>query len=70
MLGTDEEMDSLFEDIFHMQAKVHKDVFVEVISNKASWAFDAQELRKRIFQAADIEIKHIMAGAFKRGFTS
>ena len=68
--GYDEETNSLFEDLFGDNATVHYDVFVEKMSYQARWTFDSVELRKRIFAAAEIELRHFKKPKFGKKDTA
>lgn len=70
VLGLDDEYESVLDDIFHTYGKLTKDRFTEIVTDKASWVFDAAVIRNKIFDQAEVEIKHISSrGLFKRSST-
>ena len=58
VLGWNDEVPSLLEDIFGLNSTIHFDEFVERVSKEASWIFSAPEIRKRIFEAASVKMNH------------
>ena len=55
-----ESADALIDCIFEFSAKIKYTEFIEVMtSEKAKWAFSPYEIRKRVFQAANVDLKHI-----------
>ena len=58
VLGWNDEVPSLLEDIFGTKSTISYNEFVERVSKEASWIFNAPEIRKRIFEAAEVEMKH------------
>ena len=59
MAGLEEEQDSLLDDLFGVTSKVQYEVFVEKMISDVKWAFDAVQIRKRIFNTAEIKERHI-----------
>ena len=57
--GLDEEIPSLIEDIFGAQSKQTYGHFIECVQTKAKWVFNAIEIRKRVFDVSQIQVKHI-----------
>lgn len=57
--GFDEEDPSLLEDIFGTQSKQKYETFIEIVQTKAKWIFNAIEVRKRVFDVSQVQVKHI-----------
>ena len=58
VLGWNDEEVSLLEDLFGTNSTIRFEVFVESCSKHANWIFNAPEVRRRIFEAAEITMKH------------
>ena len=51
--------DQFLEDIFGLKPTLPNEAFINNLLEKAYWIFDAVELRRRLFQVAEIEAKHL-----------
>ena len=58
VLGWNDEVPSLLEDVFGLKSTIRFDYFVERVSKEGSWLFNTPEVRRRIFEAAGVEMKH------------
>ena len=59
VMGQDDEPESVIDDIFGPRGKLPADLFVEQFSNaRVKWVFSAPVLRKKIFEKADIQMRH------------
>ena len=46
--GFDDEVPSLLEDIFETNSKQQYEMFIESVLDRATWIFDATQIRERI----------------------
>ena len=46
------------EEVFGANSRLESGVWVQSVSKKANWIFDANEMRKRLFETAGITIRH------------
>ena len=54
--------ENICEQLFGVQSKLIYEVFLEKVTTEVKWIFKAAELRKLLFQVANIETKHIKSG--------
>ena len=46
------------EEVFGTNSRLQSDEWVAKVKSDSKWVFDAIELRKRLFAAADVDKKH------------
>ena len=50
--------DQWLEEVFGAQSRLQNDEWVAKVSKEANWIFDADKLRKKIFAAAEVTMRH------------
>ena len=50
--------DQWLEEVFGAQSRLQNDEWVAKVSKEANWIFDADKLRKKMFAAAEVAMRH------------
>ena len=50
--------DQFLEDMYGASSRLASEDWLKKICKEAKWVFDSKELRKRLFEAAEIEQRH------------
>ena len=50
--------DQYLEDIYGVQARIENQVWMQKMCKEAKWVFDTMELRKRLFELAEVDMRH------------
>ena len=50
--------DQYLEDVYGASSRLKSSEWLAKMGKEAKWVFDSKELRKRLFEAASVEVKH------------
>ena len=50
--------DQFLEDLYGASSRLTSDQWLKKVCKEGSWVFDSKELRKRLFEGAEIEQRH------------
>ena len=46
------------EDVYDVKSTLQNDAWLQAVTTKGNWIFNAVELRKKIFEQSKVQIKH------------
>ena len=50
--------DQYLEDVYGILAKIEREEWLEKMQTEAKWALDSAQIRKRLFHAAGVVVRH------------